>query len=193
MPLTTTLLSVRCSIHQGKKAVSYICYTQIAVQPHLSPFVVKPAAKRARAMLPTSLPLQRHPAKGFQTHISTAPSFRQMNIQQVCPFVLARHFCLPLLTRSPTHSLDRYHPIATALVLPTLINKVLILACVLKLKDILWRLSTHPSLASNDQAFGDPRFQNGSLTSNNSHHTMLANPKDWYRHRNHPAHHIGRL
>jgi hypothetical protein len=116
-----------------------------------------------------------------------------MNIQQVCPYVLTQHFCLPLLTRSPTHSLDRYHPIATALVLPTLVNKVLILACVLKLKDILWRLSTRPLLVNNNQVFIDPRFRNGSLTSNNSHHTLLASPKDWYRHHNHPAHHIGRF
>ena len=133
-------------------------------------------------MLPTSRPLQRHPVKGFQTHFSTAPGFRHMNIQQVCPYVLTWHICLSLLTRSPTLSLNRCHPIASALVFPTLVIQVLIPACVLKLKDILWSLSTHPSLVNNDQVFSAPRFQNGSLTSDNAHHTLLAYPSDRYRH-----------
>ena len=133
----------------------------------LSPFVVKSAAKRTSLMLPTSHSLQRHPVKGFQ---------------QVCPFVLAQHFCLLLLTRSPPRSLDWYHPIATALAVPTLVNKVLIPACWLRLLNILWRLSTHAFLVKRNHTFGDPRFQNGSLTSNNPHHHMLVYPTDKHRH-----------
>lgn len=123
------------------------------------------------------------PSQGFSdTHFLTALSFRHINIQHVCLYVLAWHYCLPLLAQSPPHSLDWYHPIATALAVPTLVNKVLIPACWLRLLDILWRLSTHAFLVKRNHTFGDPRFQNGSRTSNNPHHHVLTSFANWHRH-----------
>jgi len=53
--------------------------------------------------------------------------------------------------------------------------------------------STRPPSVNDGQIFGDPRFQNGSLTPHNPHHHLLAHPADGYRHHDHQAHHIGRF
>ncbi len=62
-------------------------------------------------------PNQRSPCHGcYDTHFSTAPGFRRMNIQQVCPLRSAPAlFRLALITKSPPHSLDRCHPISIGL------------------------------------------------------------------------------
>lgn len=138
--------------------------------------------KSANDAANTICTLPRHPAKGFHTRIATALNFRPMNIQQVCPWVLAQPFSLPLLTESPPHSLDRCHPISSTLAVPTLVHTVLILACWLRLQDFLRGLPTYPLFVANSQVFGSPRFPNGLLTPCNRLHHLLAHSANGCRH-----------